>query len=98
MHRQVFLLRILDESSDRVYVGAHAGGMMVLHRKTGEKKFYNQQNSDLPSNNIYSIMPDEGNGLWIASLEHLFYFDIIKKKSIIVDKDIKGHPIQKYNR
>jgi len=26
--------------------------MMVLHRKTGEKKFYNQQNSDLPSNNI----------------------------------------------
>ena len=88
----------VDESSDRVYVGAHAGGMMVLHRKTGEKKFYNQQNSDLPSNNIYSIMPDEGNGLWIASLEHLFYFDIIKKKSIIVDKDIKGHPIQKYNR
>ena len=25
-----------------IYVGAHAGRMMVLHRKTGRKEFYNR--------------------------------------------------------
>lgn len=88
----------VDESADKVYVGAHAGGMMVLHRNTGRKEFYNQQNSDLPSNNIYSIISDEGNGLWIAALEHLLYFDIARKHFLAIDRDVKGRPIQKYNR
>jgi len=45
----------------------------LLESRNNKKKFYNQQNSDLPSNNIYSIMPDEGNGLWIASLIIILY-------------------------
>lgn len=88
----------VDESADKVYVGAHAGGMMVLHRKTGKREFYNQQNSDLPSNNIYSIISDGGEGLWIASLDCFFHFDIVRKHFVIIDKDIKGRPIQKKNR
>ena len=88
----------VDESTDKVYVGAHAGGMMILNRKTEKKEFYNQQNSNLPSNNIYSIISDEGEGLWIASLEHFIYFDIAQKCFTVIDKDVKGRPIQKYNR
>lgn len=57
-----------------------------------------QQNSNLPSNNIYSIISDEGEGLWIASLEHFIYFDIAQKCFTVIDKDVKGRPIQKYNR
>lgn len=88
----------VDESADKVYVGAHAGGMMILNRRTGKKEFYNQQNSNLPSNNIYSIISDEGEGLWVASLEHFIYFDIARKRFTVIDKDVKGRPIQKYNR
>lgn len=29
----------MDESADKVYVGAHAGGMMILNRRTGKKSF-----------------------------------------------------------
>ena len=88
----------VDESADKVYVGAHAGGMMILNRRTGKKEFYNQQNSNLPSNNIYSIISDEGEGLWVASLEHFIYFDIARKRFTVIDKDVKGRPVQKYNR
>lgn len=69
----------VDELADKVYVGAHAGGMMVLHRRTGKKEFYNQQNSDLPSNNIYSIISDESDGLWIVSLECFFILILLGK-------------------
>lgn len=87
----------VDEATDKVYVGAHAGGMMVLHRKTGKKEFYNHQNSDLPSNHIYSIISDGKGGLWIASLDYLLHFDVDKKHFTVIDKDAEGRPIQKYN-
>lgn len=87
----------VDEATDKVYVGAHAGGMMVLHRKIGKKEFYNHQNSDLPSNHIYSIISDGKGGLWIASLDYLLHFDVDKKHFTVIDKDVEGRPIQKYN-
>lgn len=87
----------VDEPTDKVYVGAHAGGMMVLHRKTGKKEFYNQQNSGLPSNHIYSIISDEKGGLWISSLDYLLHFDIAEKRFTVIDEDVEGHPIQKSN-
>ena len=58
----------VDELHDNIYVGTHAGGMIVLNRRTGNQRFFNTQNSDLPSNNIYSILSDGHGGLWIASL------------------------------
>lgn len=88
----------VDEASDKIYVGAHAGGMMVLHRKTGRKEFYNQQNGGLPSNHIYSIISDGKDGLWIASLDYLFHFDIAGKRFTVINEDVEGHPIQKKNR
>lgn len=88
----------VDELQDKVYVGAHAGGMMVLDRKSGHVEYYNRQNSNLPSNNIYSIISDGDEGLWIASLEYLLHFDISKRSFTIVDKDEEGHKLQQYNR
>lgn len=87
----------VDESHDKVYVGAHAGGMMVLHRKSGHVEYFNRQNSGLPSNNIYSIISDENGGLWVASLEHLLHFDIAKRHFKVIDKDKAGRKLQQYN-
>lgn len=88
----------VDEVQDRIYVGAHAGGMMVLHRKSGYIEYYNRHNSNLPSNNIYSIISDGYGGLWVASLEYLLHFDIDKRNFTIVDVDGDGHKLQQYNR
>ncbi|WP_300701633.1 two-component regulator propeller domain-containing protein [Bacteroides sp.] len=88
----------VDEAHDKIYVGAHAGGMMALHRKSGQVEYFNRQNSNLPSNNIYSIISDENGGLWIASLEYLLHFDINKRNFTIVNKDKNGRKLQQYNR
>lgn len=88
----------VDERQDKVYVGAHAGGMMVLHRKTGRREYFNRQNSNLPSNNIYSIVSDGADGLWIASLEYLLHFDIAKREFTRMDKDRKKKGAQPYCR
>ena len=55
-------------------MGAHAGGMMVLHRKSGYIEYYNRHNSNLPSNNIYSIISD---GYGAVSYTHL---DVYKRQ------------------
>ena len=86
----------VDEAHNKVYVGAHAGGMMVLDRKSGHVEYYNRRNSDIPSNNIYSIISDDNGGLWVASLEYLLHFDIKKRHFEIINKDRReGQP---YNR
>ena len=72
--------------------------MMALQRKSGQVEYFNRQNSNLPSNNIYSIISDENGGLWVASLEHLLHFDIDKRNFTIVDKDQNGRKLQQYNR
>lgn len=77
----------VDEAHDKVYVGAHNGGMMVLDRKTKHVKYYNRQNSSIPSNNIYSIISDEKGGLWIAALEHLLHFDPERQEFAIASAD-----------
>ncbi|WP_291528908.1 two-component regulator propeller domain-containing protein [Bacteroides sp. UBA939] len=86
----------VDELHNKVYAGAHAGGIMVLDRKSGHVEYYNRRNSDIPSNNIYSIIPDDNGGLWITSLEYLLHFDIKKRHFEIINKDRReGQP---YNR
>lgn len=88
----------VDEVHDKVYVGAHAGGMMVLNRKSGRVEYYNKQNSNLPSNNIYSIISDDQGGLWVASLENLLHFNIGQGSFTVVDKDNHGQDIQRNSR
>lgn len=87
----------VDERTDNIYIGAHAGGMIVLNRRTGQQRFFNTQNSDLPSNNVYSILPDGYGGLWIASLNALIHYDIANNHFQTVDRDSKGHRLQEFN-
>lgn len=77
----------VDELQDIVYVGAHAGGMMALHRKTGYVEYFNKHNSNLSNNNIYSIISDEQGGLWVASLDNLLHFDLSKRTFKVIDQD-----------
>lgn len=87
----------IDEKHNKVYTGAHAGGIMVLDSKTGHVDYFNRNNSSLPSNNIYSIISDGEEGLYIASLEYLLHFDINKRTFKIIDTNIsEGNIKQNY--
>lgn len=78
----------IDEGQDKVYVGAHAGGLMILNRVSGKRDYLNVQNSNLPTNNIYSISPDGHGGLWIAALEYLLHLDTERRNFSIVESGV----------
>lgn len=78
----------IDEIHDKVYVGAHAGGLMILDRSSGKRDYLNVQNSNLPTNNIYSILPDGNGGLWIAALEYLLHLDVGRRSFSIVENGV----------
>lgn len=88
----------VDEAEDKVYVGAHSGGMMVLNRKTGGVEYYNLHNRKSPTNNIYSIIPDGSDGLWVASLEYLLHFDKKSRSFKFVDLDMDEWCLKRCNR
>ncbi len=83
----------IDEAQDKVYVGAHAFGLMVLDRRTGRRKYLTRANSNLPTNNVYSILPDDKDGLWIGTLEYLLYFNPEQQDFTIVGKDAEGNQL-----
>ena len=61
----------VDEDEDLVYVGTHAGGLNVIHRKTGRieklKTKYGQ--------NIYAIEPAGKDNFWLSGLSVLLHFN-----------------------
>lgn len=64
----------VDEKSGLVYVGAHAGGLSAIDKKSHKVLHFNSFDGDNPLN-VYAITPSGGDGLWIGSLEGLRYFD-----------------------
>jgi two-component system sensor histidine kinase/response len=77
----------VDEKNDLVFVGAHAGGLAVFHRKSGEVEYYN---SGLSDENVYAIIPDGENALWIGTLNTLARFRIKERKSVVISKQKDG--------
>ena len=63
---------------------------MILDRKTGRREYLNMKNKGLPTNNIYSILPDGNGGLWIAALEYLLHYDIAQKSFSVVEKGVRA--------
>lgn len=81
----------IDEKNDLVFIGAHAGGLAVFHRKTGEVEYYN---SGLSDENVYAIIPDGENALWIGTLNTLARFQIKERKSVVVSRQKDGTPFR----
>lgn len=86
----------IDEATDKVYIGAHTGGLNILHRKTGKIESYTSENSLLPDNNVYAILPSNDKGqLWLGTLNGLVSFDLSQQKFIGIATDVTGKSIEK---
>lgn len=83
----------IDEKRNRVYIGTHAGGLSVLQRNTGRTEHFNMQNSGLTDDNVYALLPDGEQHLWLGTLQALVRFNLEKRTFAIIDKEKNGEPI-----
>lgn len=65
----------LDEKRNLVYIGTHTAGLSVLHLDSKKVDNYNLRNSNLPDENIYSIISAQNGELWIGTLKGLAKFN-----------------------
>lgn len=83
-----------NPSDHKTYVGAHAGGILVLDANRRICASLNTSNSNLTSNNIYAIASDgTKDGLWIGSLDRLFHYNLKANHFTPFVKDSEGKRI-----
>lgn len=80
----------IDEKKDVVYIGTHAGGFNILHRNTGRMEHYDIENSDLVDEDVYAILPDDENNIWLGTLSALIRFNPEKKTFTTIRKEKNG--------
>lgn len=84
----------VDESKNLVYIGTHAGGLSVLNRQSGRIEHFNPQNCELIDQNIYAILPDDANHLWLGTLSGLVRFNPDKRTFSTIQQEQNGTPIK----
>lgn len=80
----------VDERNSLVYIGTHAGGLNVLHQNGGKMEHFNQTNSQLINENVYSILPDGEGNLWLGTLGTLVRYNPEKKSFTTIEKEKDG--------
>ena len=68
----------IDEVSDKVYVGTHAGGMKEIDRSSGYIRHRYIGDSGSSSNSIYVILPRDKRSLWLGTLAGLYVYDTVE--------------------
>jgi serine phosphatase RsbU (regulator of sigma subunit)/streptogramin lyase len=58
-----------------LWITTYGGGIMCFHLDTEETRIFTVQNSDLPSNGVYSIVPDNKGYFWLSSNRGISRFD-----------------------
>lgn len=84
----------VDEKKGAVYIGTHAGGLSILNRNSGRMEHYNLQNSTLIDENVYAILPDDEDNLWLGTLSALVRFNITKRTFTTIKQEKDGKPIR----
>lgn len=82
----------VDEQKSLVYIGTHGGGLSVLHRNGGRMESFNQLNSNLINENVYSILPDGEGNLLLGTLSALVSFNPEKRSFTTINKEKDGTP------
>lgn len=86
----------VDEKRDRVYIGTHSGGLSILNRQSGRMEHYNQQNSPLIDHNVYAILPDGADHLWLGTLAALVRFNPEKHTFTTIKQEKDGREIKNH--
>lgn len=79
-----------DEKRNLVYIGTHGGGLNVLNKRTGHLVHYTPSNSALCTDNVYAIVPDDADGLWLGTLNGLVHFNTRSQAFTTVERGFDG--------
>jgi ligand-binding sensor domain-containing protein/serine phosphatase RsbU (regulator of sigma subunit) len=64
-----------QDDAGNLWIATYGGGIMRFNLEMEETKIYTVQNSDLPSNGVYSIIPDNNGFFWLSSNRGISRFD-----------------------
>ena len=81
----------VDEDSDKVFVGAHAGGLNIIDRRRKTIR-HAEESGQL---DIYAIIPNGNGHLILGTLDGLKEFKMKTGQISSLDEDIDGYPIKK---
>ena len=56
-----------EDPKGYVWIATYGGGVNRFDPKTKKFKRFTEENSDLPNNGVYGILPDENGNLWIST-------------------------------
>ena len=79
----------IDKGTDLVYVGAHAGGLNIIHPSTAQIDHYNVNDSNTPGN-VYAICEYTDRELLIGTLHGLYTFNKTTKTIQRIRHDATG--------
>jgi len=80
----------IDEAQNLVYIGAHTGGLSILHRNSGHIETFNSRNT----RNVYDIRPAANGDLWLTGMTVLLRFDTRQKTFTRVTLQSNGRPLE----
>ena len=71
-----------------IYVGAHAGGLSAIDKKTGAITHFESTSPLGTPLNVYAIAPAGNSKLWIGTLEGIKLFDMKSKRFVDFDNSV----------
>lgn len=78
-----YIRAIAEDTEGNIWIGTHGGGVAVFHPANGKWTIYTQDNSQLSSDKIQSILCDSHGNVWIGTYgEGLCLYDKSKNKFI----------------
>ncbi|MBR5103240.1 MAG: response regulator [Bacteroidales bacterium] len=84
----------IDEEGRRIYFGAHAGGVNILDKESGDITNCNYGRLGCPPLDVYSIIAAEDGYLWVGTLSGLKKFNKRSMTFEDIDKDCNGKPLR----
>jgi len=62
-----YIRAIEEDRQGNMWIGTHGGGVAVYHPSTGKFTVYDQSNSNLPNDKIYSLLLDSRGLMWLGT-------------------------------
>ncbi len=84
----------IDESSNQVYIGMHAGGLSILHRASGRIETFKNLHHPTTVQSVYAISPIGNGEYWLGTLEGVVRFNPQLKTFTPLTTEKNGQPLK----
>jgi ligand-binding sensor domain-containing protein/signal transduction histidine kinase len=85
-----YIFAISEDNDQNIWIGTRYGGLNKFDRKTGIFTYFTHNNNpaSIAENEVFVLLPDRKNNIWMASTNYLEKFDFKRKR--FTNYPIKG--------